>query len=536
VASVLQEDLNAIRTLYLKKGFLDPGLDDEVKIDPQTKAVSITLNIEEGIQTLVASITINGAAPVPLKELRSVLQLKAHEPYQPYLVQSDENALGMQISKLGYPYVQVTSQVTLSQDRRQAHIVYQVEAGPLVKVGQIFFTGNFRTRQFVLEREFDFHQGQAFSLSQVLDAQRRLRDLDLFDSVQVRTIGLKEQEDQVHLLVETSEKKPYYFELGGGYQTNKGPYIRSKIGDHNFMGRNKDIRTSGEISDVGYRWEAAIGDPRFLGTSIRTDFGIYMQREELYNQDFGIDSRGGKLSFSKRWNPQITSDLTWRYEQRVQFLREDADAAETDPETLEDRRIFVVTPSVGYDTRDSFIRPQHGGLATISMDVSRGLNKTLDNFFKYRLDVRRYQSIHPRLTLAGRLRLGYMYEYGVDGQIPEDQLFFLGGTTDVRGYGENLLRYDDQGDPVGGRLAINGSLEGRIDLGHNFEWVLFLDSGSIKEAPEGAGGDDDFHYAAGLGLNYLTPIGPLGLMYGHKLDRREGESSGQFHFAIGYTF
>ena len=536
VASVLQEDLTAIGALYLQKGFLDPKIRDDVAIDPKTKAVRIDLKITEGVQTLVKSVVISGTTPLPAKELTSDLQLKKSEPYRPFLIESDRNAISFKIAHLGYPYVQVTSKVTISGDRKGAAIVYHVDSGPLVKVGRIFFSGNFRTRTSVLEREFSFHRGAPFSLSRVLEGQRNLRKLDLFDSVQVRTIGLKEKAKTVPLLVETTEKAFDYFELGGGYQTNKGAYLRSKIGDRNVLGLNKEIHTSGEISEVGYRWDAGIGDPRFLGSDISADFSIYLQREELFNQDFGTDSRGGRISFSRRWTPRITSDLSWRYEQRVQYLRADADDTETDPATLEDRRIIMLTPSIGYDSRDSFIRPRSGMLAGLSMDISRGLGNTLDNFTRYRLDLRKYQALLPRLTMAGRFRLGYMYEYGVDGQIPEDQLFFLGGATDVRGYGENLLRYDDQGDPVGGRLAINASLEARIDLSHNLEVSLFVDSGAVKDAPAGAGGDDAFHYAAGLGLSYLTPIGPLSLLYGHKLDRREGESSGEVYFSIGYTF
>ena len=536
VATVLQEDLDAIRALYLQKGFLDPLIKDDVISDPQTKDVTINLTIAEGVQTFVGKVAVEGDLPVPRKQVMAVLTLKENDPFRPFMVENDKNEIALQISPLGYPYVQVSDQVTYSPDRKLAGITYQVRTGPLVEVGRVFFTGNFRTRDSVLNRQFNFSQGEPFSLTRVLEGQRRLRELGVFDSVQVRTIGLKEKEQTVHLLVETAEKKPDYFELGGGYQTDKGPYLRSKIGDRNVLGLNKEIRTSGEISAVGYTWDAGIADPRFLGTDIRADFSIYLKREELFNQDFGTDSRGGKITFSRRWTPRITTDLAWRYERRVQYLREDADATETDPETLEDRRIIVLTPSISYDSRDSFIQPRQGMLAGLSMDVSRGLGNTLDNFVRYRLDLRKYQSVHPRLTLAGRLRLGYMYEYGIDGQIPKDQLFFLGGTTDVRGFGENLLRYNDQGDPVGGRVAINTSLEARIDLGSHFETSLFLDSGAIKDAPAGAGGDDDFHYAAGVGLHYLTPIGPLSLMYGYKLNRREGEGSGQVHFAIGYTF
>jgi outer membrane protein insertion porin family len=105
----------------------------------------------------------------------------------------------------------------------------------------------------------------------------------------------------------------------------------------------------------------------------------------------------------------------------------------------------------------------------------------------------------------------------------------------VRGFEENLLRFDDEGNPVGGRLALLASLEARVDLGHDFELTGFVDTGSVRDAEVAAGGED-FRWSAGLGLQYVTPIGPIGVFYGHKLDRRESESAGQFHLSIGYAF
>lgn len=537
-ADVLREDVESIRALYLQNGFLDPNLTEQVKIDPKTKQVRIDLAIEEGPQTRVSSVAIQGDSPLSARELTKSLRMTAHDPLQPYLVQSEENRLAGRISPLGYPYVQVDGEVNLSEDRRSAEIVYTVAGGPHVTIGRIFFTGNFRTRKSLLKKRFGLKENEDFDLTKVLEAQRRLRDLGVFNAVEVRSIGLKERRQPVHLLVETSEKKSYEFEIGGGYQSNKGPYLRGRISDGNFLGLNKEIWTGGEISDVGYRWDAGVANPNFFGTRIRADVGIYAEREELYNQAFGTQTLGGVLTFSRSLTARIAADLTGRYERREQYLLESTvgDEELLDPETLEYRNNVVITPAVRYDSRDSFIRPRKGFLAGFSVDVSRGLDNTVDNFIKYLLDVRGYHSVTPQLTLAARARYGYLQTYGTDAGVARDQLFFLGGTADVRGFDENLLRFDDQGDPVGGRQAINASLEMRYEMNKNFELALFLDTGAIRDVETDVGGEDDFRHAAGLGLRYLTPVGPIGLSYGHKLDRRQGESPGRFHFTIGYTF
>ena len=134
-------------------------------------------------------------------------------------------------------------------------------------------------------------------------------------------------------------------------------------------------------------------------------------------------------------------------------------------------------------------------------------------------------------------RAGIIDPVGSTDKVPEDQLFFLGGTASVRGFGENLLRYDTDGDPLGGRVAIAGTVEARIDLGRRLELACFFDTGRVTETLEPAARDTKgFRSSAGIGLRYLTPIGPVGFLYGHKLDRKPGESAGRFHFTIGYTF
>ena len=536
VASVLQEDIAAIKALYQKYGFLKTEVSDNVSLDDVTHKVVISLTVDEGPQTLVGRVTIAGSSPVANDRLLAAAQLKSGTPFQPYRVADDENAMAAQIAALGYPHVLVRAEVSYSEDQSRADMVFHVDAGPYVELGEVFWAGNFLTRQSVLNRQIDIKEGAPFSLAAVLEAQRRLRNLDLFQSVQVRTIGLKEKASKVHLLVTMVEKPAHYFELGGGYATDKGFYGRTKLGDYNFLGTGKQVRLAGEQSQVGYRYEVGATDPRLLGSDVSADLGLFIENQEKFNQDFGYDSLGGKLTLSRPWGPRLTTAVGLSYERRQQYLREqDASSVAVDPQTLEPRAIVVASPAIRWDTRDSFIQPHKGGLSSLAVDISRGLESSLDNFVKYKLDLRGYHSPYDRLTLAGRAFAGYIQPYGVDGQIPEDQLFFLGGTNDVRGFAENMLRFNSDNDPVGGRLALAGSVEARYILTGNWELTIFVDAGSVQKAPDNQG-DDSWRWSTGLGLRYITPIGPVGLLYGHKLNPRPGESSGQFHVSIGYTF
>jgi outer membrane protein insertion porin family len=318
VASVLQEDAAAARALYQKEGFLGSRITETAAVDDQTRKVVVTLDIEEGVQTLVGSVAVEGQDRISADRLLAAARLKSGTPFKPYAVADDENELAAQLSALGYPHVLVKAKVAMSSDQGRADIVFHIDLGPFVEVGRIFWTGNFRTRRTVLNRQMDLKEGAPFSLAAVLAAQRRLRNLDLFQSVQVRTIGLKEKAAKVHLLVTMVEKPAHYFELGGGYETDKGIYGRTKVGDRNFLGTGKDLRLAGEQSQVGYRWEVGATDPRLLGSDVSADLGLYVENQEAFNQDFGYDTMGGKLTLSRPWGPQVTTALGLSYERRQQ--------------------------------------------------------------------------------------------------------------------------------------------------------------------------------------------------------------------------
>ena len=535
VKEVLHEDLLAIGALYRSRGYLGARIAEEVQIDAASAEVRVAIQVEEGPQTVVGKILMEGDSPIAATELMEKIKLAPGEIYLPSQLRADEETLSSTISAAGYPYVTVTGKEMFSQDRTHADIVFTIDAGELVRAGEIFFFGNFRTRERFLRREMGIDPKAPFNLRQILEAQRRLRNLNVFDSVQVRTVGLKEKADTVHLFIRCSEKRPYYLEIGGGYQTDKGIFGRAKVGDHNFLGTGKDVSLSGEASEVGSRYDLSIFEPRLLGSEFSANAGLYYERSQPFNQDFGVDTTGASLSFSRDWGPFWKTVLANQFERREQFLRDDSPAADyQSSEDFEPRTVFVVTPSIQWDNRDSFIRPQRGLLTSLAVGLSTGLDSALDDFVKYRFDARGFYPVIRRVVLAGRLYAGFIEPYGGD-QPPQDQLFFLGGANTVRGYKENLLRYDSEGKAVGGRMALSASLETRIDIGRNFELIPFVDTGSVQKALVEEG-EDDFRWAYGLGLQYITPIGPVGIFYGQKIDRRPGESSGRWYLSIGYTF
>jgi outer membrane protein insertion porin family len=539
VSNILEEDDRSITALYQKHGYSHADVKSAVvfekDIAEKKERVNVTFNISEGAKTRVASVAFPGLAALSKSEALRSIALKKGSDFRRFMVQSDENTLASKISEKGYPHVRVKGTAAISKDNTQAAITYKVDQGSFVKMGQVASVGNFITKKRVIQNEMALEPGEPFSLKKFLISQRNIRNIGAFDSVRFDTVGLAEKLDSVNLLTEVDEKKPYYIQTGGGYDTERGFYANILSGDQNLFGLNKQISGGGEISQIGYRGDLGYSDPKFLGTRIKSAINMFGETREEFNTDFGTRTEGVSVTFSRKFFQKFNADLSFVYSYINTYPRDAAALTATDEPTFGSREILTISPSMVYSSIDSFIRPRKGFYSSLMLDVSEDIHDSLDNFLRYRFEIRKYYTPVEDVTFALRGRAGHMISFGDAADIPEDQLFFLGGTSTVRGFDENLLRFDAAGNAVGGLTSILGNAETRIGLGSDFELSFFYDIGSIRNTVVNEG-SDAFRSSIGLGLHYFTPIGPVGIYYGQKLNRKEGESAGRFHFTLGFRF
>ncbi len=535
----LKEDRHAIASLYLKQGYMNTVVKDQIKTHKDIKGkkhhIDLNLDIEEGIQTHVKALSIKGLSVLSEAHALEGITLKKGSVFRTYMIRSDENTLSSLISEKGYPHVKVQGAALISENNTEAAVTYTVDEGPFVKMGQTALIGNFLTKRRVIDNELELDPGEPFSLNKFLKSQRNIRDIGAFDSVRFNTYGLKAREDTVNLLLELEEKKPYYIQSGGGYDTERKFYANILAGDHNLFGLNKNVWGSGEISQIGYRGDFGITEPRFLGTRIKSALNMFSEKREEFNTDFGTRESGVSLSFSRKFFQKFTGDISFVYSNKEDYPRDSEPISVNEEIRFEPRKILTVSPSLVYNSMDSFLRPKKGIFSSLLLDFSNGIQNSLDNFFRYRFEVRKYYTPIERLTFALRGRIGDITPFEEDSTIPKDQLFFLGGTSTVRGFEENLLRFDVFGKGVGGLTAVLGNIETRIEMGPNLELSVFYDIGSVRNAIVEEG-SNEFRSSAGIGFHYFTPIGPVGAYYGRNLDRKPGESADRFHFTIGFRF
>ena len=530
IQETFQKDLQAIVSLYRTQGYRSVSVSPAFKYNKKKTRVRIVVEINEGSRTVISEVAFDSLKGITEAKARKVSKQKAGAPYQKALVKSDEIILSAYIAKKGYPYVRISHELEMNSDSTSARLIYNIDAGPRVYMGKIYYTGNFRTRDWAVRREIGIKRGKPFSLKKMLYGQKDLRNLNIFNSVTFKTIGLKEKRDTVNLFIEMEEKKPYYTQLGIGYDHDL-LWGQVKAGDHNFFGLMRDVSVGAKITQTGgYRFDFGFLQSRLFGYKVKNITEVYFERIQEKEQDFGVKAFGASIGVSRKIFSYFTPALGFSFERRKQFGN--PDAAATGEDML--RNLIGIIPSLSYDKRDSQTRPKKGLFSTLTVTLSKGLLNSFDDFIKYQYELRYFITPIRRITLAAVGRIGYINAIFDNDTIPQDQLFFLGGTRDVRGYNENELRTDN-GDPVGGLAALNASIESRVDLGLNFELPLFFDIGRIQNSFDIS--LDQFRSSAGFGLRWITPIGPVGLLYGFKLNgQRDKKDIGRFHFSLGYTF
>ncbi|MBD3421176.1 MAG: BamA/TamA family outer membrane protein [Chitinivibrionales bacterium] len=537
-AREMLNDQLAIHSLYTRNGFLKAEIDISESWDPDSSDVALTVDVVEGPQTILSEIEFNGLTVITEKAALRKTLLQTGRPLAMKHIEHDQIVISSLVAEEGYPYVTIQTDLHFNNDSSRVAVIHQAKQGRKVTMGSTYFSGNFKTRQRILKREIRTREGDAFSLRRIVQGQQNLRDFDILNSVSFKTFGLKERADTITLLVDVGENKPYLFEAGFGFHSEDLITARVEAGNRNFMGYNKHISLGGQYSSVIQRGEFSILDPRLFGYRIAAALGTYLQRETPANLDFGTYTLGVPLSFTRTISRNLAASLTTSFTRKQNF-----DVTTSHPDTsisydTYPRNQVSLTPSLTFDKRDSFIRPTSGILATASISLTQGFGRNDVDFARIEIDARRYIALTETFTLALLGRAGYVIPTGAGDSIPYDERFVLGGTSTVRGYKRNKLEVDQSGDPRTEVTSLSGSIEARIEFFSNVEVALFFDAGRLAPTLEIDDIQHEFRQAAGGGLRYHTPIGPIGLLYGHKITprRNANEERGQWHFSIGYTF
>ncbi len=302
-------DFELIRRFYLKNGYADfRVISSDVQFDPTAGGYIITITVNEGPQYRVSSVSVESHLPdVDGAALNDLLRLAPGDIYNGDAVEKTVEVLTREISKKGYAFTQARPRGTRNPADQTVAIQFLLEEGPRVYIERINIRGNTRTRDYVIRREFDIGEGDAYNRVLIDRAERRLNGLGYFKKVKV-TNEPGSAPDRVILNVDVEDQPTGNFGVSGGYSTNQGFVSEVSVSESNFMGRGQAVRLSVQAGQIARGVTFSFTEPYFLDQRIAAGFDVFARRQDAYNYSiYSSTSIGGTV----RLGIPITDELSF---------------------------------------------------------------------------------------------------------------------------------------------------------------------------------------------------------------------------------
>ena len=558
----LNEDLDAVRELYLKAGYKNVVLGDpkiEVKPvkggedagDEIKRRLFITIPVEEGDRWRLGEITIEGTERFPAEVLLRQFERPKGGWLRSKVIDDGLETIRELYSNTGHLFAQVEPEIVEKPDQ-VADVIIHVDEGDQFRIGRIEFSGNTKTKDKVLRRDMSIQEGLVMNTGALKNSLLRIGQSEVFkvDEEDPVAFDIDSEEKFVDLTIQGEEGERTEMLFGGGFSEIDGFFGQFQFRTRNFLGRGETLGVSAQLGarqdifDLSYFIPWFLNKPQSFGASIfkrRLDYNL------LTGQTVFQDNVGGTLTYGR--NLGIFGNFS------TTFSRYDSDEARTEFD-LEgnqitqqiNRKVAMLRWSVVRDRRDSRLQPTVGSRASISLDLAGGPLGGTTDFWRPQASYARFIPM-----TGGRLRtvLGLNASAGYIEPIDDTPLYFndrfyLGGENSVRGFkyrsiwvrdSEGNTVTDLSGFPLGGNRSIQLNIEAIFVLKGPFRFLFFTDGGKVY----GDSQDfnlDNFRISSGAELQVTVPMlgAPLRFIYAYNINPLPDDRFETFQFSIGPSF
>ena len=518
----IDEDVRALLRALENDGFA------EAKVEPELPEgggeIPVVFRAHPGVRTLVGSFTVE-APPLDAPDSHKPLRTRAGGVYRVRDLALDRQTLLAAWRNAGYLQADVSPELTYSEDRALASVVLRVTPGERTDVERIIVKGLEHTRETVVRREIALKEGEPLGLKSLLESERRLGSLGIFEQV-----GITELEEEPGggktVIVSASEAPATTIAYGLGYAEDDQVRGSLEVTRRNLFGMDRTLSAFGRASFRANRFLTTYREPYLFGRKL--EFFLTGFREEEKRAGFSFVRGGALLQTVLSLKAKGSLILRYTYNKTDTFRV-------TVPISEVDRQFQAVTfsgPSATLlrDSRDDPLDPRGGHFLSANVQLSLkalGGNSFLKGYF----EATGYERLTSRALVAvsGRVGLARAFGFASPTGLPLPERFFAGGDYSLRGFKLDAVA------PQGGNGLLLGSAELRFDLSRSVSLAAFSDAGNVYPFV----GDIDFgdlRYSAGLGIRYRTAFGPLRVDWAYKLDRRPNESAYRFHITVGHAF
>lgn len=556
-APTLEEDLRRIQKYYFDRGFLETRvLIGRVTPTPNGKAVQIELVITEGPRTMVSAVHLTGTIPrelPPLAALRRELPLQPGQPLTKEHFDRSQALLLTYLRNASYARADVVPSTAVDTISHSAEVTLELVPDTRTRFGRITIDGTKQVRERAIRRQLTFQEGDFYRERDVTESSDAVYGLGTFQAVTALPRNPQALEEPLDMAFSVRERTMRTVQAGIGLSSVERFRLRVDWLHHNLLGDAEQLQVGVKVSSIVQALEARLHVPYFLAKRTAFTQTVFVRNEQEINTDplglsdalfsikdaqpaFDLLSMGGETRVTHHVSRTLSLAGGLEFSRNT-FRNIDLVALTAAGRTVaDDNLLFLQFAEVKWDTSDSLLNPTRGVRVRGRLDHANAALISDVSLMKLSLEGRHYQPLWPKIVLATRLKVGFVQPYGSSEDIPFNLRFFAGGPGSMRGFALNRLGpLDRNRNPVGGNSLLEGSVELRFPIVGDLGGAVFVDAGNVFR-PSLTYHLDDLRYAAGPGIRYNTPIGPVRLDVAFLLDRRPGESFGRVEFSLGQAF
>jgi outer membrane protein insertion porin family len=577
----LAGDIESLRSFYLNRGYLEMQVDStQVSISPDKKDIFITININEGQKYKVTGVKLEGEMLGREKELESLVMQKVGEAYSGEKMNESTKKITERMGVFGYAFANVNAVPEINRDKGEVAFTIFVDPGKRVYVRRINISGNDRTKDTVIRREFRQLESAWYDGDRIKLSRDRLGRLGYFTENNVDTVEVPGVPDQVDLDVKVAEKPTGAIMVGAGFSSAEKLTLTASINQTNAFGSGNNIGINVNTSKVYRTIVFSHTNPYFTEDGVSRTVDVYYRtmRPPYYLTtladpiNFKVITKGASVNFGVPFTEfdrvflgagieDTTVDTYSSSPERYRkFVAENNgytfDSA-LDPSVAanaDDAGVgtahttsLPLTAAWQRDQRDSALIPTKGRYRRASFELSAAGSS---RYFRSTYQDQYFWPVTKSVTFAVNGEVDY--GHGLAGDpYPIFKNYYAGGIGTVRGFAAGSLNVSGTrvstssgyyNLPIGGSARLIGSAELQMPfpgtgVDRSLRWFTFLDAGQVWSPQDGESINiADLRYSTGLGLSWVSPIGPLKLSLGYPLNPKSGDYTQRFQFQLGTGF
>ncbi|MGQ8632993.1 outer membrane protein assembly factor BamA [Agrobacterium sp. DKPNP3] len=545
----LRADEEALRQFYYNHGYADfRVVSSEAVLDEAKNEYTISITVDEGKKYNFGNVAVESTVPgVDGSELQGLVETRQGGSYSAKEVQQSMEAISKRVAGEGYPFARVTPRGDRDMSGNTIGVTYIVDQGERAYVERIEIRGNTRTRDYVIRREFDISEGDAFNQTVITAAKRRLEALGYFSKVNISTAG-GSAPDRVVIVVDVEDQSTGSFGIGAGYSQNDGVLLEASVEEKNFLGRGQYIRVAaGAGEDDARTYSLSFTEPYFLGYRLAAGFDLFKNQsksEDFYNYD--------EQGFALRVTAPITEDLSTTFKYTYKQINYDgkgdwqnnANLAEPYQALIRggDWTQSIISNTLNYNTLDDRNMPREGWQAALTNEFA-GLGGDSE-YYKIYAKARYYHTLSDEYDIIGSLtgQAGHVMPTN-DNLLVFDQFKF--GGRQVRGFKNDGIGPRIGYDSIGGTTYFAASAEVTAPMpgvpeDFGLRLAGFVDAGTMYgnkvSTSQTVKDDNSIRASAGIGVMWASPFGPIRVDYAVPFAKEDYDEEQRFRFGMSNTF